>query len=423
MRESTEAIKRSRPMLLDRRGSGWGSRTMDALQVAINDLLWDHQERTATQRGYVEQVRATLGSLREAVFMIDADNAVVMANEPLGELVQGTESPVGRRLESLIQGTDFFAYVREVKAGRKPEFSVVEVTMGRRTRWFEITGSQLPEQASPDGRLTLFVLHDITERKRLERVRTEFVANISHELRTPVTIIKGFADMLAEEDTDLSAEERRHYVKKIQGSVQRLNLMLEDLLMLSRLETNPDALQPEMSSLGTIVRETTEDFHLRLEKGQTLQVKIAEGPDELMLDALRISQVVENLLENVLRHAKGFSRIEVRTHRDAEGVTCEVEDDGPGVPAKDLPHLFERFYRVEKGRSRESGGTGLGLSIVKHIVQQHGGEVHAVSQVGQGTTIGFKIPYPEHIAHKAAMSFVRDERVTSRALQEVARRP
>ncbi|MFP4281135.1 MAG: sensor histidine kinase, partial [Opitutales bacterium] len=346
MRESTEAIKRSRPMLLDRRGSGWGSRTMDALQVAINDLLWDHQERTATQRGYVEQVRATLGSLREAVFMIDADNAVVMANEPLGELVQGTESPVGRRLESLIQGTDFFAYVREVKAGRKPEFSVVEVTMGRRTRWFEITGSQLPEQASPDGRLTLFVLHDITERKRLERVRTEFVANISHELRTPVTIIKGFADMLAEEDTDLSAEERRHYVKKIQGSVQRLNLMLEDLLMLSRLETNPDALQPEMSSLGTIVRETTEDFRLRLEKGQTLQVKIAEGPDELMLDALRISQVVENLLENVLRHAKGFSRIEVRTHRDAEGVTCEVEDDGPGVPAKDLPHLFERFYRV-----------------------------------------------------------------------------
>jgi signal transduction histidine kinase len=201
-------------------------------------------------------------------------------------------------------------------------------------------------------------LHDITQLKALERMRTEFVANVSHELRTPVTIIKGFSDTLLE-DSELSPQERDRFLQKIQKNVIRLHHLLEDLLTLSRMESKADPLQRERQSLNTLVTEICDNFRGRMPEGQVLRAELDTGAPPLDLDSLRITQVLENLLDNALRHARDMRHLTVRTSVVGEQVRCYVEDDGCGIPARDLPHIFERFYRVDKGRSRELGGTGL----------------------------------------------------------------
>jgi two-component system, OmpR family, phosphate regulon sensor histidine kinase PhoR len=377
---------------------------VDRLQEVANQLLKEHRKHSEAERNYLEQIRATLGSMREAVLIIDGQNRVLMANEVVRELLNLTEGARGKSLESIIQGAEFLDYVQAVKAGQGGGMFVLEMTVGRETRWFEVRGARLPE-ADPDrGLLTLFVLHDITRLTRLERVRTEFVANLSHELRTPVTIIKGFADTLMEDHESLSARERGVFLEKIQKNVGRLNQMLEELLILSRLEKDTHSLQFEKGSLHGIIRDTAEVFQGRLQSGQTLSLELEAARDELVLDGMRMAQVFENLLENALRHARGFKRLCIETKSLEHGLRCRVSDDGAGIPAKDLPHVFERFYRVDKSRSRESGGTGLGLSIVKHIVQQHGGSISAESVAGRGTRMILELPFPEVLAARNFLS-------------------
>lgn len=405
----TEAASGGRALLVEQSGGVRQAHGLAGLQAALNKLVAENRRLSQTEKSYLDQISATLGSVREAVLIVNADNYVMLANEALQQMLRSPDSPLGRRLEGMIHGSEFYEYVRRVKGGGSADIFVSEVSIGGQSLWLEITGARLPAQEGTASMLTLFVLHDITKQKRLERVRTEFVANVSHELRTPVTIIKGFVDALIEDCADLRAEEQQRFLRKIQNNVARLHQMLEELLMLSRLESNPDAIRRERHPLGRVVAEAAENFQMRLDPDrQQLRVELTDAPDLVLLDRLRISQVIENLLENALRHAHGFTVLTVRTRVVPPNVICEVCDDGAGIPAKDLPHIFERFYRVDKGRSRESGGTGLGLSIVKHIVQQHGGEISAQSTLGKGTTIRMTIPFPEALAERAVLSFVRD---------------
>jgi len=409
VRRMTQAAGEGRALLVEQSGGVRQAHGLAGLQVALNNLVAENRRLSQTEKSYLDQISATLGSVQEAVLIVNADNYVMLANEALQQMLRSPESPIDRRLEGMIHGSDFYEYVRRVKSGGSADVFVSEVSVGGRTLWLEVTGARLPTQDGTSSVLTLFVLHDITKQKQLERVRTEFVANVSHELRTPVTIIKGFVDALIDDCAGLSAEEQQRFLRKIQNNVARLHQMLEELLMLSRLESNPDAIKRERHSLGRVVAESAESFQMRLDPArQQLRVELAQEPDVVLLDRLRISQVVENLLENALRHARGFTALTVRTRVVPPNVICEVCDDGAGIPAKDLPHIFERFYRVDKGRSRESGGTGLGLSIVKHIVQQHGGEISAESTLGKGTTIRVAVPFPEALAERAVLSFVRD---------------
>jgi signal transduction histidine kinase len=412
----TAAVKARRAVLIERRDGFAGSSGLVALQDELNQLVAENVERSRTERSYLDQIQVTLGNLREAVLIIDADHHIVLANNALSEILKTPHSPLGKRLESVIQGSDFFEFVRQVKSGGFSDFFVLEVRINRETHWFEVTGSTLPKQEGFNGPLTLFVLHDITKQKRLELIRKEFVANVSHELRTPVTIIKGFTETLIEDHHELSVEERAHFLNRIQKNVERLHQMLEELLILSRLESNPDTIQRERHSLTKVVSEAVDNFSMRLDpKEHILATEFTEQPDVVLLDPIRFSQVINNLLENVLRHAKGFRHLTIRTKVEAPEVICEVSDDGAGIPAKDLPHIFERFYRVDKGRSRESGGTGLGLSIVKHIVQQHGGTIDATSKPGEGTTIRVRIPFPETLAQRTVLSSLHDQMRTGQA--------
>lgn len=408
LRNLAQALEARKPVLLDRPDPILRFIGYESLLRSGNRLIEDFQRRSLTEQSYLDQIKTTLGAIREAVLIVNEDNYVLLSNEAVRELLRISRSPMGHRLESIIQDAAFYEYVRQIKAGNQPERTEFELTIGRESVWFQANATTLPNQVHDQGTLTLFVLHEITREKRLEKIRTEFVANVSHELRTPVTIIKGFADTLIEDRDALSPAEQERFLIKIQKNTHRLNHLLEELLLLSRLESQQESLHRERHSLSQVVSEITDDFRTRLNQElHYLETNFDQRPDIVYLDTLRIRQVIENLLDNVIRHAKDFRRIHVSTTVTDQGVRCTVEDDGKGIPQKTLPHIFERFYRGDKGRSRESGGTGLGLSIVKHIVIQHGGTTFAESNPGHYTRIGFFLPFPEALAEQAVLSFIK----------------
>jgi signal transduction histidine kinase len=214
-------------------------------------------------------------------------------------------------------------------------------------------------------------------------------------LRTPVAIVKGFAETLDDSYDELSGKKRREFIGKIRKNSDRLCSLVEDLLHLAELESPSHELRPEPSSLSVVVRTVADRLGERLDLNtQRIRLELAEERKPMSFDPLKVECVIENLLSNALRYARDSSVITIRTifDEDPKVIRCEVQDDGCGIPEKDVPHLFERFYRVDKGRSRESGGTGLGLSIVKHIVELHGGGVSVRSELGEGTTFSFSLP-------------------------------
>lgn len=401
-----DAAAKGTPVLMERAGGLIRARRLDEMVAAYNRLIKEKAVITDSGKDYFDQIRTTLENLREAVVMVDRVNTIWLANPAFSELVPFAAAPKGKRLDLFIQGEKFHEFLREVRQGQIGRRKEFEVQIGTATRWLEVSAAPLQEKARSDGHFTLFVFHDITRQKGLEKMRTEFVANVSHELRTPVTVIKGFAETLLEDDLVLKPEEKVRFLKKILSNTKRLHHLLQDLLLLSRLESTEMVLQQEELSLSAVLGELAETWGSILEEGgQRLILQFTPGNDRILADPLRLSQVITNLLENVVRHARGFTQVHLTTRLEEKGVRVIVEDDGAGIPEKDLPHIFQRFYRVEKGRSRELGGTGLGLSIVKHIVVQHRGEITARSTKGKGTAIEIFLPYAPSKAVKGDFQY------------------
>jgi two-component system phosphate regulon sensor histidine kinase PhoR len=227
-------------------------------------------------------------------------------------------------------------------------------------------------------------------------VRKEFVANVSHELRTPLSVIKGYVETLVDGDEGVAPADRTRFLLTIQRHTERLNSILEDLLLLSRLESVTPGLKREPTDIAALVRGVVDDYRARAEKaGHPLKLQEEGGADlerDLSADPLRVTQVLGNLLDNALKHTPRGARIDVSLRSLPDAIRVSVRDTGPGIPESDIPHVFERFYRVDKGRSRDTGGTGLGLSIVKHIVQLHGGRVWVESTLGSGSVFHFTLP-------------------------------
>nr|WP_246456384.1 ATP-binding protein [Ruficoccus amylovorans] len=359
----------------------------------INTLTDIRRHSERREEGYFQQVETALENLIEAVLIVNDENQLVMANPAARRLLRIEGRTEGKRVEQYLQSPQFLELMKRIRAGEYSGFQEIELVRGKTSHTFEVTGAPIPNADPHAPDMTLFVLHDITRLKILEGVRKEFVANVSHELRTPVTIIKGYADTLVEDQDSLEPEDRARFLAKIQKSVNRLHLLLEDLLVLSRLEWGTESVSREAYPLPQIIRELQENIQPRLEEnGKKLLVELDPMIDRLMLDPIKISRVFQNVCDNITRYAKGFTTIQIRARYEDGKVRVSIEDDGCGIPAADVPHIFERFYRVDKGRSRELGGTGLGLSIVKHIIQLHGGEVAAHSVEGEGTRIEFTLP-------------------------------
>lgn len=400
VRDLVQAAEAKKPYLITGSSPFPEAVGLRRLHMVFNDLLKEHLKVSAQEQDYLHQIETTLGNISEVVLILNERNQLLVANPAARDLL-GLKAPLtGQRLESFLHSSGFLDFLSKIKQGRKVERREIEILHGKETLTFEVSGAPVPSVREQKERLFLFVLHDITRLKRLENVRKEFVANVSHELRTPVTVIKGFTDTLLDDHAHLPTEERTRFLQKIQKNVDRLHALLEDLLTLSRLESTKEQIVREPASLEKIIRDIAENFQLRLApRGQRLQFDLRSGADQVPVDVIKISQVFQNLLDNVIRYAKGFTCINIRTRREDDYVRVIVEDDGCGIPEEDRRHIFERFYRVDKGRSRESGGTGLGLSIVKHIVQLHGGDVVAKESTAGGLAIHFTLPLgPEALA-------------------------
>jgi len=386
------AAKRGQPFLREESAANylplWGG-----LVEAVNRLIAENSSLRQQRSDQLTQLEATLGNLREAVLIVDESNYIHLANRALRVIFPAARDLVNLRLELIIRSVPFIEYVRATRAGQPLPRQEFEIHDGQNIIWIEASGAPI---ASPDGKSqwALFVIHDLTSERKLERVRRDFVANASHELRTPLSIIKGYIETLVDGHTTMPLEDRDKFLRTIQRHSDRLKWIIDDLLVLSRLESATPGLKYAPITLAPFFVNLTADHQPRAQAADhLLAVNIPENLGVIQADEEKLAQVFGNLIENALKYTPKGSRLEVGASvvSDSE-IEFFVRDNGPGIPAADLSHIFERFYRVEKGRSRETGGTGLGLSIVKHIVQLHSGRVWAESTEGQGLTVLLRLP-------------------------------
>jgi two-component system phosphate regulon sensor histidine kinase PhoR len=238
------------------------------------------------------------------------------------------------------------------------------------------------------------VLHDTTSIERVEKTRRDFIANVSHELRTPLTSIQGFAETLVDLETSGNADPatKREFLDVIRKNTARMARLTEDLLVLARVESGERAFNLQPASPAALLDDALQTFSEIAQSGG-IEMRVentATGLVQADKDAIR--QVFTNLIDNAIKYAGSAARIDIGAQDDENGVEFYVRDYGPGIASEHLPRLFERFYRVDKARSRETGGTGLGLAIVKHIVRVHGGTVRVASELNHGSTFSFVLP-------------------------------
>jgi len=260
-------------------------------------------------------------------------------------------------------------------------------------RWLQVNAAAISNSAG-EREGTILVFHDLTRLKQLERTRAEFVANVSHELRTPLSLIKGYVETLLD-GARKNPEVAERFLKIIERNAQRLDLLIQDLLTISALEAGRVKLNLQAVELRPLVEKVLGDLKPPADnKSITL---VNQLPDlNTTADLSRLEQVFANLVDNAIKYGRTQGTVTVGGGKAGDGkIEIFVQDDGPGIPPESLDRVFERFYRVDKARSREQGGTGLGLSIVKHIVQSHGGKVWVKSELGKGATFFFTLPQGE----------------------------
>jgi two-component system phosphate regulon sensor histidine kinase PhoR len=327
------------------------------------------------------ELTALLDSMQEAVIAINPQGQVSWCNAVMQRIAV---SPVqeGRALVHSIRDPEVLSSVaaaltqRQASRGR-----AISVSPGK---IFEVNAAPMP------GGGAVAVLHDVSEKERSETTRRDFVANVSHELRTPLTCITGYVETLLD-DRGLGSQ-TREFLMIILKNASRMNRLTEDLLALASVESGDYKLRLQKIQASTLIEESVASLAgLVLDSALTLEVgDITDQPVMADLDAL--SQVFGNLVENAMKYGKAGGRVRVGAREQDAMIEFYVQDFGPGIAYEHLPRIFERFYRVDKARSRESGGTGLGLAIAKHIVQAHGGDIRCESELGFGATFLFRLP-------------------------------
>ena len=329
-----------------------------------------------------QELAAMLDSMQEAVVAITPEGMVRWSNAVM-QRIAGTEIHVGRPLVHSVRDPEVLACVsgalerREVRFGRASSLAPGRI--------YEVNAAPLPSGGA------LAVLHDVTSIEDAEKSRRDFIANVSHELRTPLTSIQGYVETLIETPGP-NPETAREFLGVILKNTTRMNRLTEDLLALASVESPDYKLKLQPTRASALVKDAIESLRgIVVDSG--VKLESAGAPDvPVMADPDAMNQVFGNLIENALKYGKGGKRVRVGARLLEAEVEFSVRDFGPGMASEHLDRIFERFYRIDKARSRESGGTGLGLAIVKHIVQAHGGRVWAESELGAGATFHFTLP-------------------------------
>jgi two-component system phosphate regulon sensor histidine kinase PhoR len=328
------------------------------------------------------ELEALLNSMADGVIAISHDMKVRWANHAIERIVH-RHVPIGTPVVELLRHPDFLAAISSALESKQREHAIAASLAGHRS--YSITAQPLP-----DGGVVT-VLHDISEVERVEKTRRDFIANVSHELRTPLTSIRGYAETLLESESALNGN-TREFLEVIRRNAERMGRLTEDLLVLARVESGEEKLDMRPQAARHLLAEAASSLQ-ESARAAGVELKVEPIPDwSVMADGYAVHQVFANLISNALRYASHGKKIVIGAQEKPEGIEFFARDFGPGIASEHLPRIFERFYRVDKARSRESGGTGLGLAIVKHIVLNHGGSVRVESSVGRGSTFFFVLP-------------------------------
>lgn len=358
--------------------------------AAIDKTAEQIERSFAAVRSSQRQLETLLNSMQDAVIAVSSDGLVRWANKPLDRLV-----PQHVRLNApvveTIRDPDFLATVKAATIDK--EVKTARATSIVPGRAFDVTAAPLP-----DGGIVA-VLRDLTETERVEKTRRDFIANVSHELRTPLTSIQGYSETLLDSASDTSGS-TREFLEIIRKNAARMARLTEDLLTLARVESGETRFDTEPVAPMELLNDAEESFReIARTQGVELQIVDAKGASgaveslpPVLADREAIHQVFSNLIDNAMKYGRAGCRVELGASSGERGVEFYVRDFGAGISSEHLPRLFERFYRVDKARSRESGGTGLGLAIAKHIMRAHGGSIRAESELTRGSTFLFTLP-------------------------------
>ncbi|MDE3068010.1 MAG: PAS domain S-box protein [Verrucomicrobiota bacterium] len=356
------------------------------IQAEMEQFQREQQQTVSDARA---QQQVLFNSMLEGLLLLDRNRRIYLANRAFKNLFGLKIELRGKTVMEVLRLHELAGLIERVETEKQVldyEWKLPELS----GRWLQVNAAVITNAAG-EREGTILVFHDLTRLKQLERTREEFVANVSHELRTPLSLIKGYAETLldgARNDPEIAAR----FLKIIERNAQRLDLLIQDLLTISALESGRLRLNPQPIHVRAVAEKVLSDLKSRAAgRGVTL---INELPDlTATADENRLEQVLANLVDNAIKYGRAGGAVTVGG-RPAENSQVEifVRDDGPGIPPESLGRVFERFYRADKARSREQGGTGLGLSIVKHIVQNHGGAVWVESAPGKGATFFFTLP-------------------------------
>jgi len=351
----------------------------------------DHFKRRQQQVTLDAQVQQQVlfNSMLEGLLLLDRNRKIHLANRAFKQLFGLKTELRGKTVVEALRIHELDDLVRRVEKEQQVldyELRLPDVN----GRWLQVNAAAINNSAG-EREGTILVFHDLTRLKQLERTREEFVGNVSHELRTPLSLIKGYVETLLE-GAVRNPEVAERFLKIIERNSQRLDLLIQDLLVISALESGRLRLELQSVRLGAIVDKVFADLASR---AATRHVKLEANLGDLAVhaDPHRVEQVFANLVDNAIKYGRSNGRVWIQARRlDEAMMEICVHDDGPGIPPEALDRVFERFYRVDKARSRDQGGTGLGLAIVKHIVQAHDGEVHVESEIGRGAAFFFTLP-------------------------------
>ena len=358
--------------------------------AAIDKTAEQIERSFAAVRSSQRQLETLLNSMQDAVIAVSAEGLVRWANQPMDRLVP-QHTRLNAPVVETIRDPDFLSTVKAATTSKEVKTSrATSIVPGRA---FDVTAAPLP-----DGGIVA-VLRDLTETERVEKTRRDFIANVSHELRTPLTSIQGYTETLLDSIAE-SAGSTREFLEIIRKNAARMSRLTEDLLTLARVESGETRFETEPVPPIELLNDAEESFReIARTQGVELQVEGANGNSgsveslpPVLADREAIHQVFSNLIDNAMKYGRGGGRIELGARAAQRGIEFYVRDFGAGISSEHLPRLFERFYRVDKARSRESGGTGLGLAIAKHIMRAHSGSIRAESELTHGSTFVFTLP-------------------------------
>jgi len=360
------------------------------LAKAFNYMSEQVKARIEEVSANKSRFEAVLLSMFEGVMVVDTEGTILLMNQALKDFLRITGDPLGKKPLEVIRNIEIQEMVDNTLNYKHGLVSGEISILLPEEKVLLVHATPIKKDADIQGAVLVF--HDVTNLRRLEKIRQDFVANVSHELRTPISSIKGYAETLLEGALK-DKENAKDFLKIILSDSNRLASLLDDLLNLSKIESGKLVMETKSYKLLPLAEKVVSSLKGQIEnKSIAITINIPKDLPDIFVDETRIKQVLLNLIDNAIKYNRPNGEISITAFEINNFIKVDITDTGIGISDKDLPRLFERFYRVDKARSRELGGTGLGLSIVKHIIQAHNGEVSVQSVEGQSSTFSFTIP-------------------------------